>query len=247
MLNLPIPEKVREKAYDIQAEIPYQMMRKVIKPTDKPVDTSVKSKLLWAGLSGIASLAATAAIPRLILKVRTPVPALLGGAATGALLGYLTPSLHNVVLEGKRGDVPEARARAVFKEAYNIPDKSLAKLQRAAREVKEDMSKQSGIISAAGRVVRGFGGAVGKSFLPSRLGGFAKTAPVGVKAFKWGVRGAAGVGAVAGGMKLHRRFGGPRSGADYTTMLRNNILAGKIRPEELSLADLASVQKLGLR
>lgn len=245
MAKLPIPETVREKAYDIQAEIPYRILRETTK-TEKPVSTSVKNKLLWAGLSGIASLAATAAIPRVIMRTRVPVPVLLGGATTGAMLGYLAPSLQNVILEGRRGDVTEARARKVFKEAYNIPDKALAKLTQAAREAKE-MSKQSGLISGAGKVVGGFAGAVGRSLLPSRLGGFARTAPIGVKAFKWGVRGAAGVGAVAGGTRLWRATTGPRSGANYITMLRNNILAGKIRPEELSPADMAAVQRLGLR
>ena len=59
----------------------------------------------------------------------------------------------------------------------------------------------------------------------------------------------AGYGAYKGissGYKAIKRFKTPYA-TNYTSMLRNNMLAGKIRPGELSYDDTASVQRLGTR
>lgn len=65
----------------------------------------------------------------------------------------------------------------------------------------------------------------------------------------WGriVKGGAVGGLAYGGYKLGTLPSQPRSRDDYRTMLRNNILAGRIKPEELTPSDLVAVQKLGLR
>lgn len=76
---------------------------------------------------------------------------------------------------------------------------------------------------------------------PVRSGTFGQRAfSVGTKA---GTMGAAGYGTY----KLNQRANLPTSGHDYTTFLRNNILAGKISPNELSPSDMESVRGLGLR
>ena len=49
------------------------------------------------------------------------------------------------------------------------------------------------------------------------------------------------------GYKLNKGSKTPKSGRDYNTLIRNNVLAGNISKDELSLRDLQSVRKLGLK
>lgn len=74
-----------------------------------------------------------------------------------------------------------------------------------------------------------------------------KRAPLGEKVWGAVVKGSALGGAGYGGYKLYKNLSRPRSKQDYTTFLRNNIIAGNIKPEELTSTDLESVKKLGLR
>ena len=81
----------------------------------------------------------------------------------------------------------------------------------------------------------------GRGMLPT-----AKSAPVGQKIFG-GATKVVGLGALGyGGYKAHEAINKPRSSQNYTTHLRNNLLAGRIRPGQLSGSELRSVKTLGM-
>lgn len=259
MQQLPGISDINRRIDDLSAEGMYRLQQKIVKSTDKPHDTSLRSKMMWAGLGALTSLAAGAAIPRALLRNKAATIAAM--TAGGAITGYFAPSLGNVVLEGKQGVVSPQRARQVFKDAYNISDRSIDRIKDDIAEIRENSEKSRQQIKTAGLmqfVAKGaakgtatLAGAVGKSLTPGgwtryyRRAG--KSVPFGVSAFKWGVRGTAAYGGVRGGMALHSQLSGPRSRENYTTLLRNNVLAGNIHPSELSPQDLASVQNLGLK
>jgi hypothetical protein len=63
----------------------------------------------------------------------------------------------------------------------------------------------------------------------------------------WASRLAIGTGAIAGGHALYKASPGMPAQPNYTTALRNNVLAGKVSPDELSKEDLSSVKNLGMQ
>jgi len=71
---------------------------------------------------------------------------------------------------------------------------------------------------------------------------FAKGMPVSERALSVASKGLVGYGAFKGGKKLLA----PPPPADYITYLRNQILAGNIRPEELNQNELGRVMKRGI-
>ena len=70
---------------------------------------------------------------------------------------------------------------------------------------------------------------------------------VGIPAKAWGLatQGAAGYGVYRGIKALNQKK--RLSGTNYATMLRNNVLAGNLKSDELSQTDLLAVRRLGMR
>jgi hypothetical protein len=67
------------------------------------------------------------------------------------------------------------------------------------------------------------------------------------KAQRFITRGGTVAGLGAGGYAGYKAATAPRSRPDYTTFLRNNLIAGNIQPQELNPQDLQSVRQLGMR
>lgn len=97
-------------------------------------------------------------------------------------------------------------------------------------------------VSLTAPVLSGFKKAIVSGLMPSP-----KNAPIRTKIWRGAVKTTAIGGMGYGAYKAQQSLLRPRSRQDYVTFLRNNILAGKISPEELSLHDMESVKRLGLR
>lgn len=240
---------------DLQQEVEYGFLSRLIKPDDKPVSSTFKDKMMWAALGAIGALATGSTIPRL-LKSPLTKSQLIGGVVSGGVAGFSAPILHNIILKEKQGQLPKGHGKKEYK--------ALAQLEETAkREIQEfpQLFKQSAFLGrAAGKVIgatstgvsgtlRGGLKAVREGLRwkvkPTYRGAGVWKVPLGGKIWGYTVKGGVGVGAIAGGSKLYQRSR-VKSGANYTTMLRNNILAGNIKPNELSIADMAAVQRIGM-
>jgi len=118
--------------------------------------------------------------------------------------------------------------------------------------------KKAGIASGAGKMLWGLTRDVGKAGwkgLNPRSGLLrGEKTPFLRKAWTGLTYGGLATGGLYGTSKLQQRLStdvGPdhtkRSGANYTTFLRNNILSGDIQPSELNQRDLISVRRLGTK
>lgn len=113
----------------------------------------------------------------------------------------------------------------------------------------DSMIKISGIFGLAGGAMRGaYGLAKGtaKNVMGAAFSG-TKGKPIGNKIFTWGSRIGLGAGAYGAGKYVYNKMPGVPAQPNYTTALRNNVLAGKISPEEMSQQDLTDVKALGMR
>ena len=113
----------------------------------------------------------------------------------------------------------------------------------------ESMVKIAGIWGLAGGAMRGaYGLAKGtaKNVVGAAFSG-TKGKPLGNKIFTWGSRIGLGAGAYGTGKYVYNRLPGAPAQPNYTTAMRNNVLAGKRSPEEMSQQDLTDVRTLGMR
>ena len=113
----------------------------------------------------------------------------------------------------------------------------------------ESMIKMSGLWGAAAGAVRGAYG-LAKGTAKNVIGAaFSSTKgkPLGNKIFTWGSRIGLGAGAYGAGKYVYNRLPGAPAQPNYTTAMRNNVLAGKTSPEEMSQQDLTDVRTLGMR
>jgi len=97
------------------------------------------------------------------------------------------------------------------------------------------------VVPGAFKAARGVVRAVGGGLLPTP-----KTAPIGKKVFGLATKGVA-LGGMYTGVKNTSKVIGQGSEPNYTTMLRNNVIAGNVSREELTPPDIESIQRLGMR
>jgi hypothetical protein len=100
-------------------------------------------------------------------------------------------------------------------------------------------AKEAGIVSSATSGVKSISKSIAKGILPVD-----KSAPIGEKIVGLGVKGLAGYGAYSLVRKAVTREPTPY---DYTFMQRNRLLAGEIKPEEMSSDELNRVKRLGMK
>lgn len=195
-------------------------------------------------------------IPSLISKKPNRYHQALMGAL-GAISGYMAIPIGNEIYENiQEGGDYHTRNKEVMKK-YFTPTRFLIDEPITLREItetekellgEESLEKKSGVIFRAAakasvatpKLLWKGTKLVGKGLAPTRAG-----APLGEKIFGLGVKGAAGYGIFKGTTTLAKKP--VQSGADYTTLLRNNILAGTIKPSELSRDELVGVRKLGFK
>lgn len=215
-----------------------RIAEKVIKPDDEPFGETRKDKLLAAGLGAISGLAFSMA--PLLVKRKPRLRDMIEDTLKGSIVGITAPTLANVILKEKRGELPSSAV-----------DEEYAK----RREMKQDvdtivaaypMKKESGLLTTPLRFAAGAGKNVGGALWRGALANpFSKKIGVGERIWGAAVKG----GALYGGIKGVKavRASRQRSGTNYATLLRNNILAGNIKPHQLSQADLIAVRQLGMK
>jgi len=228
------------------------------------------------GTIASAAIAASPILPALLRKKVSfkeayklkKVPVAVSGMA-GAAFGWNAPSVHNKYLEYIQKKVPKENAQ----EAYSELVGTTKRVQEEAPlffKKSSYIEKRALLSTFAKRFVIGTGKAIGTGvaattkgatkFIGKGLAGTPKTIPsIAVKGgyrrsvlggiHTWGVRGGVGALGAAGLMGASRLYQARKklSGQNYTTFLRNNILAGNIKPEQLSQEDLVAVRKLGMR
>ena len=141
------------------------------------------------------------------------------------------------------------------------------KSEISAKQLKKELNRSPMFVKAAflGAMARGAGPAawalargvktIGYGLLPMgpgrlgqlgmRVAGRSTPFPYSHRVFGTAVKGGAAFGAYAGGKKLYDTA--KPMNADYTAHLRNNLLAGRVRPEELSYKDMVSVRGRGMQ
>ena len=240
-----LSERAREASDAIESNVGHTGARMITSPDSEIKDVSKKDKLLYAAIGGLASLAATPLVSRYILKnKRLSIPLTLANTIAGAATGYIAPDVSNIIKQEVKGKITPEKAKELIYDA-ELPKRELPR--KFENYFQKESSLVGGVAGLAKKVVTGTGGAVWKGINPRYGLKKGTPTPFGRKALAFGVRGGLGAGAMYGAYKGYKSLTGPKSKRNYTTMLRNNILAGNIKPGELSQEDLISVRRLGLR
>jgi len=206
-----------------------------------------KDRIMASALSGIGSMAISGILSKLInppnkpIKYMTPIMSGL----SGALVGASVPDILSYIAEEKKGKISKDESKRLIKE--KIYNSSLPPFNKEA-------GISGKILKSGWGLAKGVSGLAWKGLNPRSGLLKGEKASFGRKALSAATYGTIGGSAIYGGSKLVNRMGknvGPdhtkRSGNNYTTFLRNNILSGNIQPSELSQRDLISVRKLGVK
>lgn len=236
----------------IKENIELDIIGKTIKSTDKPLSDEFADRVRWSALGAITGAAAAAlSTPGLLQgKVRlkdlyklrkVPISVFALG---GVPLGWNAPRVHNKYLEYIQG-------KATKKEAQKAYTKLVEETEDTIKRGPILFKKTAGFLSVTTGL--GAGLARGAAATAKRTGGFLGRGLIGSrgtsKFHRLGVRAGFGALAAAGTISGTRLYQSKRrlSGNNYSTFLRNNILAGNIQPNQLSQQDLMSVRRLGMR
>lgn len=228
---------------DIDINTSHRIAKSLANKTDKNKDITFKDKVMYSALAGIAALAATKGYSKLLGR-RFSVPSYLAAAASSGTTGYFAPEIANVIRRESRGEIGRDEAGKLIR-SIDDPSRKVFKETKEISELYGGIGKEAGIATGLAKGiykgVSGTTGALWKGMFPG------KNPSIGRKALSYGVRGGIGVGALYGGYKGVKALTAERSGKNYTTFLRNQILAGNINQNELSQNDLISVRKLGMK
>jgi len=191
---------------------------------------------IMAALGATASLAGASLAGLIKIKGKSlfPLPYKIGAGVLGGIAGYKIPALTKKY-QGLDQEQIKNLNREYLKGTSNITDKYL-KLQAPVTAL-YDLSKTSSL----GSIAMGAGKAI------RRLSGMAWGNKYIRRPVKIGAGAVGTLGAYQGYQRYAKPHMGPRSGDNYNTMLRNNILAGNINQEELSQEDAINVRQLGMR
>ena len=201
------------------------------KPGEEKKTYSTADRLLMAGLAGLTASGAGYGISRLLNKNKKTIPlALLAAPAfAAATTGFFHPELRNATIDyhGHKDD---------------------KKLKEEVKRIilrKKDIEKKAGIV---GGIARGTGTAlstVGRTVWNGlKFGGKPTT---GQKITRFITKGTALGGLGYGAYKGYEHLAKPRSEGNYTTFLRNNILAGNISGNEVTDNEKKQIDELGMR
>lgn len=181
---------------------------------------SEKNKILMALATGAAPVAVNTALGLRMGAGIIPKSLIMGA------LGYAIPSIINEALT-KNDDERRGFLQSEFNRASNLP-----------------LSKEAGL-PAVGSIVGKVGKYSlegGKDFVRGVVSPI-KGKTVGATALSIGSKAILGYGMYQGGKYIGQKYKKP----GYVKYLRNNILAGNIKPEELSGADLEAVKNMGMK
>lgn len=238
-------EKLLGVKSDVSSDIAASLARKSVGKNDKIEDATTKDRLMWAALSGLASMAVTAAAPRLIgrlmgKRLRIPLSVQAATALTASTTGYFSPDVRNTLIEERSGKISRKDAKKTIREYGRLSSKIDDSTKDVAEVMRNPLGKEASLFSAG----KGLGTGVGK-FIGQSVG-FGGKPQLGEKIWRGAVKTGIVGGTIYGGYKIHQNVSN-RSKANYTTFLRNQLLAGNIKPNELRPKNIEEVRRLGMR
>lgn len=221
--------------------------------TSKKVDDSINRRMLLAGISGISTAAAALALHRMVPTIRKYLtyPRIGAASLAAGIVGYTTPSVINqyISTHNERGE------KEADKFLRQRDSKTLSYASNIRQSADEHLGKFAAMPlgkafgNAVKGVTTGIGDAAGwgasqywKGIMGTgNKGNFIKS----TRSFaaRAGTLGAVGY----GGYKAHQAITAPRSGQNYTTYLRNQMLTGNVQPGQVDTQDLTKVRDLGMR
>ena len=261
----------------IRENIELDVIGKVVNKTDKPWSDEFADRVRWGALSAITGMTLRAVpIVSSLLKKKislkdayklNKIPVAAFGLA-GVPLGWNLPRVHNKYLEYAQGQATKTEAQEAYtkltEEVEDTKKRSPLLFKKTPPIFKKESSLLSNVANVGGRTggsilggafaaAKRTGGLLGKGVVgtantvPTASGGMRRTFGGGL--YTWGSRMAVGGAATAGVVGANSLYQSKRklSGQNYTTFLRNNVLAGNIKPDQLSQQDLISVRKIGIR
>jgi len=222
--------------------------REVVLRTSKSsadIPSNMSALASGVGFGGLTFLLGKYALPKVI---RLGTPAALGAAGAVAGASFLLPRLVQYVHDEKEGLATKAETIAKIRELQvqqNRVRDAMAGILTRNNEV--DMAKVSsfGSIIGGGLVAAGKGFGAGLKAVGGGLISHGAKRTTAQKAFGLVVKGGAVAGTVAAGNAIYQN-NKYQSKPNYTTMLRNNMMAGNIDPATVNSNDINEVNKIGL-
>ena len=224
-----------------------------IKPESEKKDYNISHRLMLAGLAGgIAAgggIGISKALKKMnpkIFKGKIKIPALVLSSLSSAALGYFHPDIRNAVID-YHAHKDEKRLKEDIKQYLNSEKNIRAKGNEVLETYSQnnEMSKQSEWVKP---VIKGIGNitsTIGKTI----AGGFAfgGKPSIGQKVTRIAVKGTTLGGLGYGVYKGYQAVSRPQSTDNYTTFLRNNMLAGNISSNEITDREKSQINDLGMR
>ena len=241
-----INRKIDDIDNKIHSGVVYDKLRKLDDGKEIKEVTS-KDKLIWSALGGLMGLAISGGVSK-VLKYNkaTSIPMMMGMTGLGIGAGYSASDFENTVKKHNVGLISDEDAKKEVLRLKHPGDYTYNSLSDLGSTFVSPMNKEAGIIGST----LGF---IGKASVkvPFKFGqglfNRGATTKWGQKALTYSSRGVAAGGMIYGGYKGIQALKEQRSGSDYTTHLRNNLLKGSIKPENLGQQDLIAVRKLGMK
>jgi len=213
---------------------------------DSPVEDNLLNRTLLAGVTGGTTFGLSRAFGQ-----KMPTSVALGIA--GLVSGYGVLPLAHMIRNNQKTSI-------IKKQMHKMHDASRDVFDNASAPINELFAKRAGLgwntVRGVGKLLGGaaiFGGRqiwkglkpAAKAVLPS-----GKTYMPPHRLVRGAVvKGTALVGGMTATSATIGKITNPtvESGANYTTYLRNNVLAGRINPNQLGADDLADIKRLGMR
>lgn len=237
---------------------------------DKPLGTDLKTRAMLAGISGIGTAGTVglfdAALGKIIPgRTKLGLPILIGAGLVGGTGGYFFPDIFNAAQQVKKNKMSREEydrlVGQVSRAQHNAFDKSQdVYTQGQAPIIKTAGGKSNFGLKVMGGISRGITGTargIGNVMMdiprgilhrtPRNIYGKKVKEPLGTKVWSLTTKGAAVGGIMYGTNKATQAVMAPRSRGDYNTHLRNNLLAGSIKPGELTQDERNTVQQMGMK
>ena len=252
-----ILNKAINASQKLSSDIDRGIYMKMSDTNQPPVSTGFRTRALSALLFGLGigggvkglDAALTKIVPQ-YYKSKVTLPIMIASGLAGATTGYFMPDMYNSALKVKRGEMTPEEYKRISRNIGQSQSNMYNRTSDVSESIADTLSKQAGFGSLAGRIIGGLGKATWKVGKEIPAGIFhipKKTDTLGTKAWSFATKGTALAGAGYGVSKGLNYVEAPRSKSDYNTFLRNNVLAGNVRPNELNPIEKQDLKQLGMR
>jgi hypothetical protein len=193
------------------------------------------------------------------LRAKIPSKYWVSGIAAGAGLGFFAPDAANIAIRLKNKKITPRRAEKQLSELHEFQGQATSKAKEIVSRYHE-LNKNAGLFGAGRKILNvtlGKGGIIPKAtgvwwhegIMGPGRDNFGKKIKrsLGEHVFSGVTRVGTAAAVGAAGTAGYKALSAPRSTSNYNTFLRNNILSGSIKPNELSATDSRYVQQLGMK